>query len=268
MTFYFNISVTDDHVEAGSIKQADPHVPFVCSQHCVSYSPWARQAPRAPPPLLYLTILYRQLRMFRIQKSTGNIENLGTKVVFRGTMCSKVFWCNEWYWNRWIFVICDWCLPIHIHDPFIHKNEVFSKIFIREISNIYLVLYFSQNSIFNTALEIILRMIFLTIDIYYYLTVPFCREHVNVVHSCITYGGEMWKILPSFSTYSISSNWQKYNHYRKTLYEWISPRTVGHLIDEKYQVTGHYLCAKYILGCPELHFWRVCNGGIRSYGRL
>ena len=40
------------------------------------------------------------------------------------------------------------------------------------------------------------------------------------------------------------------------------------LIENKYQMTGLYLCTKYIPGCPELHFWRVCNGGIRSYDRL
>ena len=48
----------------------------------------------------------------------------------------------------------------------------------------------------------------------------------------------------------------------------VRPRTMGHLIENKYQMTGLYLCTKYIPGCPELHFWRVCNGGIRSYDRL
>ena len=50
--------------------------------------------------------------------------------------------------------------------------------------------------------------------------------------------------------------------------ELVSPRTVDHLIEKKYQVIGHYLCMKYILECPELYFWWVYNGGIRSYGRL
>ena len=31
------------------------------------------------------------------------------------------------------------------------------------------------------------------------------------------------------------------------------PRTARHLLKIKYQVTGHYLCTKYILGCPELY---------------
>ena len=35
--------------------------------------------------------------------------------------------------------------------------------------------------------------------------------------------------------------------------ELVSPSTTGHLI-EKYQVTGNYLCTKYILGYTELHF--------------
>ena len=43
---------------------------------------------------------------------------------------------------------------------------------------------------------------------------------------------------------------------------------MGHLIEKKYQVTGHYLCMKYTPRYPVLRFWRVCNGGIRRYGRL
>ena len=31
--------------------------------------------------------------------------------------------------------------------------------------------------------------------------------------------------------------------------ELVSLRTMGHLIEKKYQVTGHYLCTKYILWC-------------------
>ena len=42
---------------------------------------------------------------------------------------------------------------------------------------------------------------------------------------------------------------------------------MGHLIEKKYQVTGHYLCTKHILVYPELHFWRMRNGEI-SYDRL
>ena len=37
--------------------------------------------------------------------------------------------------------------------------------------------------------------------------------------------------------------------------ELVSPRITGHLIEKKYQVTGHYLCIQYMLGCPELHFF-------------
>ena len=32
-------------------------------------------------------------------------------------------------------------------------------------------------------------------------------------------------------------------------------RTACHLIKRKYQVTGHYLCTKYIVGCQEFYFW-------------
>ena len=44
---------------------------------------------------------------------------------------------------------------------------------------------------------------------------------------------------------------------RRFMNELFSPRTMGHLIKKKYQVTGLYLWTKYILGCPELHFWVV-----------
>ena len=46
--------------------------------------------------------------------------------------------------------------------------------------------------------------------------------------------------------------------------ELVSPRTMGNLIENKYQVTCHYLCMRYVLGCPALYFWWVCNDGIRS----
>ena len=50
--------------------------------------------------------------------------------------------------------------------------------------------------------------------------------------------------------------------------ELVTPRTMGYLTEKKYQVTGRYLCIKYIPKYSELRFWRVCNGGIRSYGWL
>ena len=55
---------------------------------------------------------------------------------------------------------------------------------------------------------------------------------------------------------------------RRYVNELVIPNIMGHLIEEKYQVTSYYFCTKYILLCPELHFWRVCNGEIRRYAWL
>ena len=48
---------------------------------------------------------------------------------------------------------------IFIHVAFIHKIEVFSKIFIWKISNIRLILYFSHIFILNPVLQIISRWV-------------------------------------------------------------------------------------------------------------
>ena len=79
----------------------------------------------------------------------------------------------------------------------------------------------------------------------------FEEQHAKLV-------GEMWKLLP-FSQHTL------YHKIDKT--ELVVPRTMGHFIQKKYQVAGHYLSTKNIMGCPELHFWRVSNCGIRSYDR-
>ena len=112
----------------------------------------------------------------------------------------------------------SWCIY--------NKIEVLSKIFIREISNIPMVSYFSQIYIFNTALEIILRMIFQTINIYYYLTVPFYREHDNVVHSWIAYG------KTNNLTYNMLMSVAKYGRYCH-----LSQHTRYHQIDKNTTTT-------------------------------
>ena len=173
-------------------------------------------------------------------------------------------------------------MRIHVHVAFSHKIEMFLKIFIREISNIPLVLCFSHIFIFKTALEIILRMISLPINMYFYLTVPFCTEHDNVVHRWIDYGKtynltyNMLKSMVKCRRYCHLFQHTRYHQIDKntttTVKRYVnvlvSTRTMCHLIEEKYQVTGHYLCTKYIMGYPELHFLRVCNGGTIRYGRL
>ena len=81
--------------------------------------------------------------------------------------------------------------------------------------------------------------------------------------------GEIWKLL-SFFQHTRYHKIDKATTITTKRYvnELVSLRTLGHLIDKTNQVTGHYLSSKYIPGCPELHFWRVCNIGIRSYDRL
>ena len=70
---------------------------------------------------------------------------------------------------------------LYIHAAFIHKIEVFSKIFVREIGNIPLILYFFLHIFtFSTALEIILGRYFFLNKRIFYLTVPFCLEHDQV----------------------------------------------------------------------------------------
>ena len=126
--------------------------------------------------------------------------------------------CAVIFFTRWIIlellnlVICDWCLKVHfkaiIHVAFITTIEMFTKIFIREISNILLILNFSHIFIFSIVLEIISRKIFFLINVYFYLTVPFCLEYNDVVHrwkayekaNNLTYymfeiSGEMWELL-------------------------------------------------------------------------
>ena len=70
-----------------------------------------------------------------------------------------------------------------INVPLIHKSEVLLKICIQEIIDIPLILYFPHIFISNTVLEKISRTnFFLKINVYFYLTVPFCLKHNNVVY--------------------------------------------------------------------------------------
>ena len=81
-------------------------------------------------------------------------------------MCDKFFYAmhNFGIAHFSLFVIGAWKYisksMILIHAAFIHKIEVFVKIFIRKISKMPLILYFSHIFIFNTVLEKNSRMIF------------------------------------------------------------------------------------------------------------
>ena len=55
---------------------------------------------------------------------------------------------------------------------------------------------------------------------------------------------------------------------RRYVNELVSLRTMGHLLEKKHLVRGHYLSSRYMPGCPQLHLWCVCNGGIRIHGWL
>ena len=162
--------------------------------------------------------------MFRIRNTQVTIENLGTKVLFRRKMCGKVFMRKIVLELLIFFVFCDWCLRIHfkaiifIHAAFIIKVEVFLKIFVQEMSNTPLILYFSHIFIFNTVLEKISGKIFFEKLTYtFYLTVPFCLKHNNVVYRWKVYektNNLTYNMLQSvlkcgsychfFSTYSVS----------------------------------------------------------------
>ena len=64
---------------------------------------------------------------------------------------------------------------------------------------------------------------------------PICLRHNNVVYRWKAYEKTnilTYNKLEFFLTYSVSWNWQKYHHGREP----------GHLIEKKYQVSGHYLC--------------------------
>ena len=112
------------------------------------------------------------------------------------------------------------------------------------------------------------------------MTVLFCLDHDDVVHRWKRMGRQtIWRII-------CWNLWRNVDYIviflnklgiidknttttaKRYVNELVSARTKGHLIEKRYQVTGHYLCTRCIQGCPELHFWRVCNGGIRSCGRL
>ena len=100
-------------------------------------------------------------------------------------------------------------------------------------------------------------------------------EQDNAVHKWKAFGKtnnltyNMLKLVEKWGRYCHFSEQTRYHKIDKNTtttvkrhVNWlVSPRTMGYLIEKKYQVTGHYLCTKYILGCSELHFWRVCSGG-------
>ena len=68
-------------------------------------------------------------------ESTGSIENLGTKVVFRGKMCGKEFYVvdNFGIAHFSLYVTCAWKYIfkaiVLIHVAFINKTDVFLKNF-------------------------------------------------------------------------------------------------------------------------------------------
>ena len=117
--------------------------------------------------------------------------------------------------------------------------------------------------------NIITEEIVLKINVYFYLTVPLCLKHNDVVYrwkalektNILTYN--MFKSVAKYGCYynvSLHTRYHKIDKNTTTavssyVNESVSRRTTFHLIEKKYQVTGHYLCTKYMLGCLELHFY-------------
>ena len=119
---------------------------------------------------------------------------------------------------------------------------MFSKIFIPEISNIPLILYFSHIFIFNVVLEIISQTIyfFLKINVSFHLTVPFCLQHYNVIHWKKAYDKTnilTYDMLKSVANVKVKSSFLnifgiiKLTKYlldrKKYMNELVSPRTMG-----------------------------------------
>ena len=87
-------------------------------------------------------------------------------MVFRQKMCSNFFFYGKNNFGIAHFYYCDWCLKIHFkaiiffHTAFVHKIKVLLKNFIREISNMPLLLYLSHICALNAVLEKISQNIF------------------------------------------------------------------------------------------------------------
>ena len=158
------------------------------------------------------------------------------------------------------------------------KSKYF-QIFLSEKLTIYLWVCIFHISLLSTPSW---DDILFQINVYFYLTVPLCIEHGYGVHrwksnettNNLTYN--MLKSVASCGNYCNFSNHTRYCEIDTNITtilkcyvnELIILWTTGHIIEKKYQVTGHNLCTKHILGCPRTAFLRVCNGVIRSYGRI
>ena len=97
-------------------------------------------------------------------ESTGNIENLGMKVVFRRKLCGKTCYAmNNFGMFFSLHVVFKYILKAItlIRTAFIHKIVMFYNISIRQINNIPLILYFSHIFTLKPVAEIISRTMFL-----------------------------------------------------------------------------------------------------------
>ena len=115
-------------------------------------------------------------------ESTGDIENLGTKVVFRRKICSKVFYAmNNFGTVQFLLFVIDaskyiFKAIIFIHVTCMHKIKVFLKAFVAGL--VFVTYFYFQHCLINNIAE----DIFLKINVYFYLMVPFCLGYDNVVH--------------------------------------------------------------------------------------
>ena len=84
-----------------------------------------------------------------------------------------------------------------VHAAFIHKIKVFLKIFVRDIINMPLTLYFFTYFHFERCLrKNTTEDISSKINVYFYLTVPFCLKHNNIVYRWKAYKKtNIWRII-------------------------------------------------------------------------
>ena len=115
-----------------------------------------------------------------------NPKNLGTKEVFRGKMCSKVFNAMNNFWTAHfsLFMIdawkCKFTSIIFIYAAFIHKSKVSSKILSEKLATyrwfyILYIFHFQHCLRNNMAVAIFGR-----VNIYFYLT-PKAYEKTNTL---------------------------------------------------------------------------------------
>ena len=172
-------------------------------------------------------------------ESTGSIENLWTKVVFRGKMCGKDFYVmnNFGIAHFSLYVTGAWKYIfkaiVLIHAAFINKTDVFVfKFYLK--NSIPLILYLSHIFTFNTILEIMSRTIFFKINVYFFWRSHFALTAIMLyIDKKLMKRQLIWRIICWNRWWNVENiaiswhprynkNWKKYYHDRKTICEWFN----------------------------------------------